>query len=105
MSRSFFMVSRPDEVVGVTGADEDPNAPVAGVNRIPVMNATDLMVSWTKKKTMAKTKQRNQRLWVFKAAIPEIDDVAVRNPVTFDMHDADVPMGTLAEEGVQPEKS
>lgn len=103
MSRAFFLVSRPDEVVGVTGADENPTGPVLGTHRLPVMNATDLMISWTKKKTVARTKQRNRRMWMYKAAIPEIDDVAVRNPVTFTMHDADVPMGTLAEEGVQQE--
>lgn len=96
-SRSFFMVSRPDEVVGLTNLDEITGA-VRGVDRTPVMNATDLMVSWTKKKTVARVKQRNRHTFVFKAAIPEIDDVAVRNPVTYKMCDADEFAGADAEE-------
>lgn len=105
MTRCFFMVSRPDEVVGVTGGDENPTGPIDPLNRLPVMNATDLMITWKKKKAFAKTKQRARFNYYFKSAIPEIDDVAVRNLVTGTVHDANFPMGALAEEGVQMEQS
>ncbi len=102
-SRCFFMVSRPDEVVGIAGADGSTTTTIDMKTRMPVMNATDLMVSWTKKKTVARVKQRARHTYVFKAAIPNTLDVAIRNPITMTVHDADVPMGALADEAVEGE--
>lgn len=97
-TRAFFMVNRPDEVVGITGGDGNPSTAVDGTKRIPVMNATDLMVSWTKKKTVCRVKQRTRVKYWFKAAIPNVLDVAIRNPITLKVHDADVFMGEDADE-------
>lgn len=97
-TRCFFMVSRPDEVVGITGGDGSGATPMDGKNRIPVMNGTDLMVSWTKKKTVARTKMRTRHAWYYKPGIPTNLDTAIRNPLTLKVHDADVFMGEDADE-------
>lgn len=97
-TRCFFMVNRPDEVVGITGADGSGVTPIDGKNRMPVMNASDLMVSWTKKKTVCRVKQRMRHAFRYKAAIPGNLDVAIRNPITLKVHDADVFMGEDADE-------
>lgn len=102
-TRCFFMVSRPDEVVGVTGADEDAGPSPLPSNRTGVMNATDLIVRWVKKKSCARVKQQNKRSWFWKAAVPEIDDVVMRNLITGKVHDADAVAGSTAEGGVTAE--
>lgn len=103
MTRSFFMVARPDEVVGVTGADEDPGTTPLPANRTGVMNATDLIIRWVKKKSCAKVKQQGRRTFFYKAAVPEIDDVTMRNLITGTVHDADAVAGSTAEGGMQAE--
>lgn len=102
LSRCFFMVTRPDQVVGLTNLDEVAGTALNATCRLPVMNATDLMVQFTKKKTVCKTKQRTRHVWRYKAAVPEIDDVVVRNPVTYKVHDANAPIGEGAEDAEAP---
>lgn len=84
LTRCFFLASRPDFVTGIAGLDEevvagspDPKA------RLRTMAGTDLMVSWTKSKKVAKSKERIKGSIYFRAAIPEIDEAMMRNPVTY----------------------
>lgn len=85
MTRTFFMTSEPYKMVGSTGLDE---VGVGGPgSRLMVMGNTDLTMKWTKTKRFTRSSEMPRRSIRYHATIPEIDDVAVRNPEDNDAED------------------
>lgn len=96
LTRTFFMCTRPDFVTGVTGIDEAGGV-ASSANRRRIMAPTDLMVSWTKRKTVAKRLTRVRAALYVRAALPEIDDAVMRNPYTDKPVEVDVALNGNGE--------
>lgn len=89
MTRCFTLVSRPDDVVGLStdaqGATVGPHA------RMPIMGPSDLMVSWTKKKQFAIAGSRFRGHRYFRScAVPAFTKLVTRDPVDGDEQEVDM---------------
>lgn len=88
-TRAFFMTAKSAMVVGSTGVDEG-GALALPNSRVMVNGPVDLTMKWTKRKRFTRVLPTPRRSIYYRAAIPEIDATALRNPEDNDVEGDEV---------------